>query len=661
MSAPHVAALATLLWWSSACPAEDLISRTGPGVALNKRFVSTVQAACSLPSPLVHVTDDGTKEILLLSNAGVLRAIDPDSGEDRWRFTIEAPEGQSPLAMSTPALIGQRLVIAWTFALTGEGPPDPGRWVKVSHHVQVFDLRTGSWDEDYPRVTLSASEPTWDGAGTVTLDSSKQMMRPRVAYLPDGSGLGLAYVSMGVGGGGQPYHGWVFELDLDAWRSGGADAAISGTLLTTADNDCAYDNEELLFAEVCGGGVWTSAGPTETTDAMGNPELIIPTGNGRVHPGRRSYAHGLLRVGPGLNFDAGCDPDACAGFDETDPSVACLESCAHYFVPRLPPSQTFAPENGHCDGETFQECYGTLDADFGSSAPVAVTLPSGRRVLVQAAKDGAVYLIDREHMGTMLDRLPVIQPCGTKDDRCSATWAGQFVTQPLVWINPDSGETMIIVAGFNFDATHPAGVAGIVINDGPAPMLELVWTAPNFGSDAAITSFRRHPGRPALYEVDGTTFVFVVETFPGRLWVIRAADGAIVAIHDLTSNGIRYSLPVFIDDRVFVAGCGGGAALADGRLEAFDLNAVRDGATLTIPGGTPTEHGDHCQPSGIICAAGEYCERQVCGGPGVCLPRPSSCAAAEPVEVCGCDGATYPSRCQANIEGQHVKQEGACP
>ncbi|MDP6946084.1 MAG: hypothetical protein QF464_18185, partial [Myxococcota bacterium] len=84
-----------------------------------------------------------------------------------------------------------------------------------------------------------------------------------------------------------------------------------------------------------------------------------------MHPGHESYAHGLLRVTPGLDFSPECDAEVCSDFDETDPSIPCLMSCANYFVPRLKPEQSFQPESGVCAGESFIECYGTLDADFG--------------------------------------------------------------------------------------------------------------------------------------------------------------------------------------------------------------------------------------------------------------------------------------------------------
>ncbi len=632
------------------------------GVAIDLRFLTDAERSCTIASPVLWVAQDGTRHVITITLDGIVRSFDPDTGDELWRETIPAPEGQTPIAMPTPLVVDDLLVLAWSLADTGEGLPNQGSWRKRSHNAGVIDLTTGTWHPDFPSVQFTAREPAWDG-GEVVFDASKVMPRSRIVYLPDGDdGHGLAYVSLGIGGGGQAYHGWMFELDLDAWQAGTDADAVSGILLTSADNDCAYDNGETLFAEVCGAGVWSPAGPVESTDLEGNPELIVPTGNGRVHPGRQSYAHGLLRVQPGLDFDAQCDETACADFDETDPDPACLETCANWFVPRLPPGQTWEPEHGQCDGETFMECYGTLDADFGGSSPVEITLPnSGRRVLAQPAKDGALYLIDREFLGIMHDRLQLIETCGTATDTCAATWAGQFITQPVVFNDEQTGDVLVIVSGFNFDNTHPAGVVAVRVVDGDTPSLEVAWQAPDFDLPEAVDVFRRHTGRPVLHRVGDETYVFVVEPGdPGRMWIIRARDGQIAAITDLQTWGARYVLPLIVDETMYITTCSDNGGLADGRLEAYDIVLTEGGEPVEPVGGNTDINDARCEPGGTVCADTEYCERQVCGGPGLCLPRPDACP-DETAEVCGCDGETYASACEANRAGMHVAREGACP
>ncbi|MDP6946085.1 MAG: hypothetical protein QF464_18190 [Myxococcota bacterium] len=266
----HLTSLALIALVSAGCTTSSddgvQVVTSDAGVALTLRFLTEEEASCNMASPLSHLSTDGVTEVLTITLDGIIRAFDPDTGEERWRHAIASPEGESVILLSTPAIIDDLMLVTWSFAVTGTGLPDQGKWPKTSHHVQGFDLDTRAWHPDFPRVSLTASETAWDGAD-VTLTPSKQKIRSRVAYLPDGEGDGLAYVSMGDGSGGHPYHGWLFELDMDAWRSAGAEAAISGVMLTTRDTDCAYDNEEWLFSEVCGGGIWSPAGPVETTAA----------------------------------------------------------------------------------------------------------------------------------------------------------------------------------------------------------------------------------------------------------------------------------------------------------------------------------------------------------------------------------------------------------
>ena len=64
------------------------------------------------------------------------------------------------------------------------------------------------------------------------------------------------------------------------------------------------------------------------------------------------------------------------------------------------------------------------------------------------------------------------------------------------------------------------------------------------------------------------------------------------------------------------------------------------------------------------CLADEFCQLdQICrqreGRTAVCLPRPSACPEIY-APVCGCDGTTYGSACEAHSAGVSVATDGPC-
>jgi hypothetical protein len=73
--------------------------------------------------------------------------------------------------------------------------------------------------------------------------------------------------------------------------------------------------------------------------------------------------------------------------------------------------------------------------------------------------------------------------------------------------------------------------------------------------------------------------------------------------------------------------------------------------------------GETC-PAGWTCDVGLDCELPVgvCGplaGVGTCVPTPTSCA-EDSESVCGCDGRTYASVCDARVAQVPILQTGAC-
>ncbi len=71
-------------------------------------------------------------------------------------------------------------------------------------------------------------------------------------------------------------------------------------------------------------------------------------------------------------------------------------------------------------------------------------------------------------------------------------------------------------------------------------------------------------------------------------------------------------------------------------------------------------------PQALTCGAGEYCAFPatgfcgVAGQTGVCMPRPESCALVRFNPICGCDGVTYPTSCDASAAGVSIASGGEC-
>ena len=532
---------------------------------IDRLFTTDEGETCLYASP-IEVVSQGERGVLTADLGGTLRAHDPITGELQWSASLpEGPEGAGAREiLATPAALGNLLVVGW-------------QHFRTHHFIGVFDLETRAMATDFPVLQLGGSVPNFDGTEDVDFRSDKQLMRGIVKLLPrPGAELGLAYVALGNAPNSSPHHGWIFELDLDAWRAEGAEAAVLNRFSTTADNDCGPEGDP--DPGLCGGGIWNAAGLQFYEDDEGQTQIYFATGNGRTNYNRRDYANSLLRITPGLEFEDGCDPELCADYDEVEPSRACLASCRNVFTPRLmegePPLQL---ENGLCDGLAFTECYRLLDADLGSSGPVRITLPSGDAHFVQAGKDGALYLVDGENMGVMHQRLQVMEFCGTEDDPCTANWLGMFVTHPVV--AEVDGDPVVILASNMADRTHWSGISAVRISEtAEGPRMSVLWRVPEFDSEEGSSTFRHHPGRPVLYTVGGVDYVFVVETRrggvadpPGRLWGVRVDTGELVVRERLADSGQRWSLPLVLEDRIYVAGCDPRAA-EEGYLMGFQLS-----------------------------------------------------------------------------------------
>ena len=105
-----------------------------------------------------------------------------------------------------------------------------------------------------------------------------------------------------------------------------------------------------------------------------------------------------------------------------------------------------------------------------------------------------------------------------------------------------------------------------------------------------------------------------------------------------------------------VCGCDGKQYTNACEAAQASVSAANDGACTTVCGGASNvackDKTTYCHFMDGVCAAGNAI--------GTCDPIPTTCAGAAASPVCGCDGKTYASLCEAQLAGTSVAAQGAC-
>jgi hypothetical protein len=525
-------------------------TRTVPQFSLERIFPSTQRPSVTFNASIIasSVLDKSHSQprIIVPVSDGTIAALDADTGTLLWKLSVPKQADQEVQLISTPVVIGDKLVVSYQCLDKG---------VRTHHQLTVIDLKNQRVDEAFPVLDFAAQVPETDGKALVKFNPPTAYSHAALKHINrKGSQRGYVYAAFGNAGDVQPFHGWVFEIDMDAWQQHGTEKAIKNVLLTTPETDCPVKMEYGTQEMVCGGGVWVPAGPL-VVDNKGDVELFIPTGNGQVDLRHQNYANAVLRVQPGLKFDAACDAQICADFNPQQPDNACLESCKNLFIPRLVTgNEAIKPPNHECDNKDFWECLAWMDYDLGGNTPIKIKLPNGADVLVQAGKDGGAYLLDAKHLGKLYDRVQIAPLCGSATDLCKLSWAGMIVTQPVQ--TRVEGVPVVIIPTFNADQTHASGVVALkIIMENGQPKFKPFWNFPDKQHPDALKMFRSHPSFPVLTtHLGGETVVWLVDIgSPGTLYGIRAHDGAMVAKQALQGTGRQLSMPLLVGDKLYLA------------------------------------------------------------------------------------------------------------
>ncbi len=106
-------------------------------------------------SPLLYSTQGKTRILVSVSN-GIVAALDSETGALDWQVHAPVPNGQQAQLISTPVMIGDKLVILYQSLEKGK---------RTSHRLAVIDLAKKQVDEAFPVLVLSAEKPTADGNG----------------------------------------------------------------------------------------------------------------------------------------------------------------------------------------------------------------------------------------------------------------------------------------------------------------------------------------------------------------------------------------------------------------------------------------------------------------------------------------------------------------
>ena len=375
--------------------------------------------------------------------------------------------------------------------------------------LHALKTTTGQEQPGSP-ITIQASVPgSGNGSsnGVLTFDPEWENQRPGLLLLN-----GVVYIGFAAHGDQGPWHGWIFAYD--------------GNNLSQLGVYCASPNG-------VGGGFW-----------MSGAGLAADTDNAQTDPKGRIFA----ATGNG-DFDATSATEAGASFGDSVIELSLLKGI-------LTATDSFTPsEQAYLDAS---------DGDLGSGGVLVIPdADTTTPLLLQSGKEGKIYLLNRNNLGSYHSPDQVIQELA--NGTTSSSWGAGLWGIPAYW------NKAVYFPGRSSPLQAFALANGIL-------------TATPFTATTEILSY---PGPSPSISANGTT--------NGIVWLLESANpsapGAVLEAYDALnlqnllyssqtnasrdglSSGIKFAVPTVANGKVYAASTitDPSTGSASGQLNVFGL------------------------------------------------------------------------------------------
>jgi hypothetical protein len=368
--------------------------------------------------------------------------------------------------------------------------------VNYFHRLHALDLLTGNEKTPGPVVIAGTVSGTGDGSsnGQLSFDNLLQLNRPGLLLLN-----GTIYIAYGSHCDFSPYHGWLFAYDEATFTQ-------KSVYVTTPNGGL--------------GGLWM-AGTGVAADASGN--IFIASGNG--------------------DFDTTNVPAT-----ETGDTILKL-STTNQILTQL---DYFTPED--------QGSLDTGDIDLGSGGVLLVPDQPGPfpHILVQAGKEGRIYVVNRDQMTT------------NNSHYCSGCSNDPEIIEesgiPAVGSSGGQGGMFNIAAYWN-NTLYFWGVNDVLksipITNGLPDFTHVTGSTPQIGFPGAgvsVSSNGMTPGSAIVWAIDGTQYGFpgpgpgpaVVYAYDATNILTMLYSSAQNATRDAAGNAAKFAVPTVANGKVYV-------------------------------------------------------------------------------------------------------------